>query len=485
METKTKAEIRVLFLSSEVRPYAASGGLGEVGGSLPIAVKENVAGIDIRVMMPLYQRVSSEVREKCKFLGHMDINFAWRTEYCGVFELKENNITYYFIDNEKYFKRDNLYGYFDDGERFAFFSKACIDSMRLTGFKPDIIQANDWQTALSIVYLKTAYKDVKELAKIKTLFTIHNLNFQGKFDYKFMTEVLALDYRYKNLLENAGEINLVKAAIECADMFNTVSPTYAREIQTTEFALGLENCINANAKKLVGIQNGIDYNYYNSQKDKELFENYGEKTLDKKSANKRGIQKLFQMQVDDTIPMIVYNGRLSPQKGIDLIKDGIGTILDERIQMVVMGNGEHRYENFFEYVEGKYQGKFKAVRYNPSLSKKLYAAADLVLYPCLFEPCGLSQMMASRYGAIPIVRETGGLKDSIRDFGCEGGGNGYTFQNYCVHDLIYSIRRGVADFQKGGVDWTDKMKICFKKDFSWKIPVREYVALYKKVKKVK
>lgn len=475
---------KVLFCISEAQPYAASGGLGEVGGSLPKAISESAAA-DVRVILPLYQVISSDVRKKCKHLGSMEIEFARRQVYCGVFEYKEHGITYYFIDNEDYFKRDKLYGYEDDCERFAFFAKACIDSITLTGFKPDIVHANDWHAGLAIVYLKTLYKGVKDLAKIKTLFTIHNINFQGKAPYTFMTDILGLDYRYKSILEYDNQINFVKAAIVCADWVNTVSPTYADELKTTEFAMGLQNCIYENAHKLSGILNGIDYKFYNPKADKELFENYDRKALEGKAANKRGVQKLFQMPVDARIPMIVYNGRLTGQKGVDLIKEIINTILDERVQMIVMGNGESRYENFFDHIESKYQGKFKAVRYSNNLSKKLYAAADLVLMPSLFEPCGLSQMIASRYGTVPIVRETGGLKDSIRDFGCEGGGNGYTFKNYTAEDMLYSIRRGVKDFIDDGPAWDEKVRICIDKDFSWKCTVNEYVALYNKVKKLK
>lgn len=482
---ESESGLKVLFCISEAQPHAASGGLGEVGGSLPKAIKADSPDTDIRVVLPLYYVVSSDVRKKFKFLGSTEIDFAKRKEYVGVFEYKENQIVYYFIDNEKYFKRDNLYGYTDDGERFAFLSKACIDTLQITGFKPDIVHANDWHTGLAIVYLKTLYKEVKEYSKIKTLFTIHNINYQGKVPYSFMTDILGLDYRYKNLLEYNGQINFCKAAITCADWVNTVSPTYAEELKSSEFAMGLENCIYENANKLTGILNGVDYKFYNPKADKELFENYDRKSLEGKAANKRGIQKLFQMQVDASIPMVVYNGRLTGQKGVDLIKGVIDDILKERIQMIVMGNGESRYESFFDYIESKYQGKFKVLRYSNNLSKKLYAAADLVLMPSLFEPCGLSQMIASRYGTVPVVRETGGLKDSIRDFGCEGGGNGYTFKNYTMEDMLYSVRRGVQDFVNDGPAWENKVRICIEKDFSWKGTVSEYLALYNKIKKLK
>jgi len=480
---KPDAQLKVLFCISEVQPFAATGGLGEVGGGLPKAL--TTAGVDIRVMTPMYKSVTDEVRKKCTFLGHVSVSFAYRQEYCGVFEYKTDGVIYYFIDNEKYFKRDSVYGYFDDGERFAFFSKAILDTMELTSFRPDVLHANDWHTAAAVILLKTVYAEHKTFSKIKTLFTIHNINFQGKFPHSFMTDVLNMDYKYKNLLDFDGHVNLVKGAIECADMVNTVSPTYAEEIKTPEFAMGLESVIHKNAFKLSGILNSIDYKFYNPKKDKELFENYDDKTLELKRANKRGLQKLFHMQVDETIPMVLYNGRLTNQKGVDLIIEGVNEILNDRIQMIVMGNGDKNYEDFFEYIQNKYQGKFKTMRYSNSLAKKLYAAADLVLMPSSFEPCGLSQMIASRYGTVPIVRETGGLKDSIKDFGCQGGGNGYTFTNYSKDDMVYSLKRGLTDYVNDGLAWTEKMKICIKKDFSWKGAVKEYIALYKATKKVK
>ena len=479
------SKLKVLFCISEALPFSATGGLGEVGGSLPKAITEASSSVDIRVIIPLYGSVPSEVRKKMAFLGSTYVNIGGRGQYCGVFELSANGLTYYFIDNEMYFKRDNIYGYNDDGERFAFFSRAILDTINITGFKPSLIHANDWQTALVIIYLKTIYGGLKDFSKIKTLFTIHNLNYQGRFNHSYLNDIFGIDYKYKDLLDYSNELNLVKAAIESCDMFNAVSNTYAQEIQTPEFSCGLQSCISRNAYKLVGILNGIDYKTYNPQKDKELFANYGVRSLANKAVNKRGVQKLFQMQVDSGIPLIIYNGRLTDQKGIGLIKDSIDNILSQRIQMVVMGNGEKRYENFFDYVESKYQGKFKAIRYSAGISKKLYAAADLLLMPSLFEPCGLSHMIASRYGTVPIVRETGGLKDSVRDFGCEGGGNGYTFANYNANDMVYSIRRGVEDFINDGQNWDKKMIACINKDFSWKPTVQEYLKLYKKIGKVK
>ena len=480
---KKVSSLKVLFCVSEALPFAATGGLGEVGGSLPKALREHHPSVDVRVVMPLYKVIGSDVRDKMEFVGDIRVTFGWREEYCGLYSLSDNNIIYYFVDNEKYFKRDNLYGYDDDGERFAFFSKACLEIVSLTKFKPDVLHVNEWHTALSIVYLRTQYKDVKDFAKTKTLFTLHNINYQGKFDPAMLNDVFGIDYRDKGILEWGGEINLVKAAIEACDMWSTVSTPYAEEIKTSEFGMGIENVVQRNSHKLVGIMSGIDYEYYNPKTNKELFERYDKKTLAKKAMNKAGVQKLFQMQVDPTIPMLLYNGRLTQQKGVELIMECIDDILGDRIQMIVMGNGQKKYEDFFDHVAMKYEGKFKVVRYNGSLSKKLYAAADLVLMPSAFEPCGLCQMIASRYGAVPIVRETGGLKESVRDFGCEGGGNGYTFKNYNKEDMLYSIKRGIHDFVKDGADWEAKVRTCMETDFSWKPTVNNYIALYKKTVK--
>lgn len=480
------AGLKILFCISEVQPFARSGGLSEIGSSLPKSIKTVSPNTDIRVILPLYKTVSTEVRQKFEFLGSIEIEIAKRLEYCGIYEYKENNVTYYFVDNEMYFRRDALYDYSDDYERFAFFSRACLDSVKLTGFRPDILHANDWHTALAIVYLKTLYKDKKEYSKIKALFTIHSLEIQGWAQYSFMTDVLGLDYRYKSILEYDGQINFVKAAIVCADWINTVSPTYAHEVKTTALANGLGSCIRENAHKFTGILNGIDYECYNPETNRELFANYDTKSLEGKAANKREVQKLLQLPIDSSIPLVLFNGRLTDQKGFNLITEVINQILSERIQMIILGGyGEGRYASFFDYIENKYHGKFKALCYSRSMLKKLNAAADLMLMPSLFEPCGLSQMIASRYGAVPIVRETGGLRDTIRDFGCEGGGNGYTFSQYNASDMLYSIHRGVTDFVNDGPSWDNKVRICMEQDFNWTSMVGEYLALYKKLKSSK
>jgi len=485
MKGKTKEGLKILFCTAEAQPFATAGGLSEVSSGLPKAIRADSPSTDIRVIMPLYKmKIDESVRAKFKFLGSMDISFAKRQEYCGIFEFKNGRVIYYFIDNEKYFNRENVYAYWDDTERFAFFSKACIDTMKLTGFKPDVLHANDWHTALTVVYLKTSYKDIEYYSTIKALFMIHNLEIQGNCGFDFMN-VLEIDYRYKDVLDYDGQINLVKAAITCADWINVNSPTYAEEIKNSFFARGLENCTRENAYKISGILNGVDYEFWNPQTDKELFANYNGKVLEGKAANKRGIQQQLGLKVDASIPVVVFNGRLTWQKGIDLIRAVIDDILGERLQFIMLGGySENQYIRFFDEIERKYPEKFRLIRdFSNDIAKKLHAAGDLMLMPSLYEPCGLSNMISCRYGTVPIVREISGLKDAVRDFGCETGGNGYTFKNYNAHDMLYSIRRGVNDFVIDGPAWEDKVRICMEKDFSWKESVKKYLELYRRLKK--
>ena len=394
-----------------------------------------------------------------------------------------DNVTYYFLDNEYYFKRNGgIYSYYDDGERFAYLSTAVVEMLSMIDYHPDIIHSNDWQSALIPIYLKTRYKDDPNLNNIKTVFTLHNSEYQGKFDMKMLGDVFEIDVRYKSLLEFNGNINLVKGAICCCDKFTTVSKTYAEEIMVSpEFSNGLNGIISQNRYKTSGIINGIDYDFYNPKTDNTVFKNYDIKSIEAKKENKVELQKMFGLNVDPDVPMISIVSRMATHKGIDLIKDGIDQILYKKVQLVVVGSGTQMYENFFKYLEQKYQGKVKAaIGYSNTLARKAYAASDIFIMPSKTEPCGLSQMVASRYGAVPIVRETGGLKDTIRDFGCEGGGNGYTFSNYNTNDLVYSINRALDDYYNNN-NWAEKIKTCMKHDFSWKGSAVSYIDLYREL----
>ena len=483
VEEPTQNKTKVLYVASECLPFCATGGLADVAGSLPKFIAQNDPNIDMRVVLPLYSDIPSQYRDNFTFIGHKNISVAWRQLYLGVFSYKMDNVTYYFLDNEYYFKRNGgIYSYYDDGERFAYVSNAVIEMLSMVDFKPDIIHANDWQSALIPIYLKTRYKDDPELNKIKTVFTLHNSEYQGKFDIKIMGDVFGIDTRYRSLVEYNKDLNLVKGAIVTCDKFTTVSPTYAEEILTSpEFSNGLNPIISENRYKTSGILNGIDYDFYNPKTDDTVFKNYDIDSFEAKKDNKVELQKMFGLNVDPEIPMLSIVTRMANHKGIDLIKDGIEQILSQRVQLVIVGSGTQMYENFFKYLEQKYQGKVKAsIGYSNTLARKAYAASDIFIMPSRTEPCGLSQMVASRYGAVPIVRETGGLKDSIRDFGCENGGNGYTFYNYSSHDLVYSINRAIQDFYNKDA-WVEKVKTCMKQDFTWKGSAIKYIELYREL----
>ena len=423
-DSKPVKKTKVLYVTSECLPFCATGGLADVAGSLPKFIAQNDPNIDMSVVLPLYSDVPSMYRDKFEFLGHKNILVGWRQLYLGVFKYVMDNVTYYFVDNEYYFKRNGgIYSYYDDGERFAYLSTAVVEMLSMIDYHPDIIHANDWQSALIPIYLKTRYKNDPNLNSIKTIFTLHNSEYQGKFDMKILGDVFGMDVRDKSVVEFNGGINLVKGAICCCDKFTTVSKTYAEEITVSpEYSNGLNGIISQNKHKISGIINGIDYDFYNPKTDNTVFKNYDTKNIEAKKENKVELQKMFGLNVDPEIPMISVVTRMASHKGMDLIKEGIEQILYKKVQLVIVGSGTQMYENFFKYLEQKYQGKVKAaIGYSNTLARKAYAASDIFIMPSKTEPCGLSQMVASRYGAVPIVRETGGLKDTIRDFGCEGG----------------------------------------------------------------
>ena len=473
---------KVLFVVSECQPFCATGGLADVAGGLPRYIAKN-KNMDIRVMMPLYSDIPTEYRENFKYIGNKNIPLAWRSIYCGVFSYEKDNVTYYFLDNEYYFKRGNgIYSYFDDGERFAFTSKAVLEVLPLIDFTPDIIHCNDWQFALVPVYLKTEYNVKGLYNNIKTVFTCHNTEYQGRFDLRNTNDLFGIDTKNTSIVEYSGGLNLVKGAVVCCDKFTTVSPTYAKEILGPEHSNGLDSILRQNSNKIVGILNGVDYDFYNPQTDKVLYKNYDAKTYNLKKENKVALQKDLGLNVDETVPMLSIVTRMAKHKGLDLIKDGLeGIIANNNVQLIVAGNGTAEYENYFKYLENKYKGKVKAcLGYSNKMARKAYAASDIFLMPSKSEPCGISQMIASRYGSVPVVRETGGLKDSIKDFGCQEGGNGYTFANYNTHDLVYSINRALKDYQDKA-SWEEKIKICMNKDFSWNTSAIEYIKLYEEL----
>ena len=471
---KISQKRKILFVASEARPFIATGGLADVIGSLPKALAKDPK-LDIRVVLPLYSDIKPEQRRKMSFLGNLYVPLGWRNQYCGVFTCEENGVTYYFIDNEYYFKRSGCYGYYDDGERFAFFSRSVLEIMPFIGYYPEILHCHDWQSALAAVYLKTVYSARAEYQTIRALFTIHNIEYQGKYSLDILEDLFGISNEYRYLLEYDGCINLMKAAIECSERFSTVSPTYAKEIATAEYAHGLQGIICRNQSKLVGILNGIDVDSYNPQTDKALFANYDAERLENKAICKTELQKMLGLPVKD-VPIIAMISRLVSHKGLELVKTVAEDILHEDLQFVLLGTGDFGYEEYFKDLGRRYEGKASInIAFNNDLSRKIYSGADIFLMPSISEPCGLSQMIASRYATVALVRETGGLYDSIKPFGA--GGNGFTFASCNAYDMLYVIHEAIEAF-KNKENWKTLMEKAAKTDFSWMRSAEEYKNLY-------
>lgn len=472
---------KITFVASECQPFIASGGLGDVIGSLPQEVAKNKNYL-VDVIVPLYKKIKPEFKEKFEFITKTYINLSWRKQYLGIYKYTDNNVNYYFLDNEYYFKRDNLYGYFDDAERFAFFSKAVIDFMLYTNNIPDIIHANDWQTGLISVYLRTLYYHEEKLKNVKTIFTIHNIEYQGNYDLnqQMIEDVMGISMNDSYLLEYQGRLNIMKAAMECSNKVSTVSNSYAEEITSSEFGHGLEHevCRVKDEEKLFGILNGIDTKFYNPKTDKAIYKKYDIKTIENKQINKQKLREELNLENNDSL-LVAMVTRLVSHKGLNLIIDAFNNIINENIQLVILGTGDPYYENFLKNMENIYPNKLRAIiDYNQALSRKIYAGADLFLMPSVSEPCGLSQMIASRYGTIPLVRQTGGLKDSIKDFNING--NGYTFNSYNGYDIYLTLKRALHDFNSD--TWMDKVKQTMSVDFSWKASAKQYIKQYEKLK---
>lgn len=469
-------KMKVLFAASEAAPFITTGGLGEVAGSLPKALKEKYGNnIDIRIILPLYQSIYD--RSGFEFVGKTTVPLAWRQQYCGLFKKTVNNVTCYFIDNEYYFKRSECYGHFDDGERFAFFSKAVLFILPMLDFFPDIIHSNDWQTSLIPVYLKTIYSNSDNYRNIKTILTIHNIEYQGIYDINIAEDVLGLYGMEKSIVEFNGSINLLKGAMETSDIISTVSESYAKEIFDDYYAHGLASIINRNAPKVRGILNGIDIDLYNPETDKALFENYSIDNIQNKYVNKSNLQLMSRLPQDENIPIVAIISRLVKHKGFDLIINGIEELLKEKVQFLILGKGDRNYELRFKTLQDIYHDKV-AVRidFNPDLARKLYAGADFLLMPSISEPCGIAQMIASRYGTVPIVRETGGLKDSIKDCSL-GSGNGFTFYEQSPTVLADTVKRALRIYENKE-DFEKLVEAVMSTDFSWEKSAEKYFEMY-------
>ncbi len=470
-----KTKKRILFVASEAAPYIATGGLAEVIGSLSKALAKT-GKYDVRVMLPLYMDIKQDLRDKFRFIGNTTVPVAWRNQYCGVFEYISEGVTYYFLDNEYYFKRKGCYGHFDDGERFAFFCRGVLEIFPLVNFFPQIIHCHDWQSALTAIYLKTIYSSQNGYSDIKTVFTIHNIEYQGKFSMDNLQWLFGIDGYHQGLVEYNGCINLMKGAIECCDKFTTVSPGYAQEIKDPYYAHGLDGIVRRNEHKLCGILNGIDTEYYNPATDKALFANYSAEDLTPKGVCKEQLQRMLNLQVRPDTPIVAMITRLADHKGLDLVTAVIDEALDNDMQFVILGTGEGYYEHYFAELASRHQQQVAAIiAFNPELSRQIYSGADIFLMPSKSEPCGLAQMISSVYGTVALVRETGGLRDSIVPYGA--GGNGFTFRNYNAHDMLYVLKEALALY-RDRTKWTALVHKAMTTDFTWKTSAVRYSELY-------
>ncbi|MDR3344951.1 MAG: glycogen synthase GlgA [Oscillospiraceae bacterium] len=472
--------MKILFVSPEAQPFFSTGGLAEVAGSLPKALRQKRAAC--RVVMPLYADIAPELRAQLRFVTAITVPVAWRRQYCGVFEAKIGGVIYYLLDNEYYFKRPGAYGYYDDAERFAFLSRAALEILPCVDYKPDIIHANDWQTALTPVYYSCLYANAPGYEGIKTVFTLHNMQYQGEYGKELLSEVIGIEPKNATLVEYCGNVNFLKGGIECADAVTTVSPSYAQEILDPWFSHGLDPLLRAREWKLSGILNGIDTQSYDPAADKDIAENYSTQSLAGKAACKAALQKEFGLPERPEAPLFAMVTRLTGHKGLDLLKPILYEFLGGTdAQFVVLGSGDKEYEQFFTQAQADFPDKFGLyLGFNPGLSHRVYAGADLFLMPSKSEPCGLSQMIALRYGTVPVVRAVGGLKDTIHDAG-DGFGNGFTFQSYNAHDMLGAIRRALELYSRPD-DWQALTLRGMACDFSWNASARDYLRLYKQLK---
>jgi len=477
--------MKILFVSAEVLPFIKTGGLADVAGALPKAIKKE--GHDIRVMMPKYSQIKDLQLEGLKKELDFKSEIDTRENYVGIEKIEKDEITTYFVDNKYYFNRTSLYENDDNNIQFAYFCSAVLESLEKLDFKPDVIHANDWQTALIAIILKNRFAQKEFYKDIKVVYTIHNLRYQGAFSKEVSDEVLkyiGLKKWDEKLLGNY--MNFMKLALENSDMITTVSETYANEIKTKYFGEGLDEILVKNDENLYGIINGIDYTEFDPMTDKKIVKNYNADSLGDKKENKKMLQKEMGLEVREDIPLISLITRLVPQKGLDLIEAIIYELLESNtMQLVVLGTGMKKYEEMFKKIGEKFPDSTGIkIMYDGDLAQRIYAGSDMFLMPSQFEPCGLGQLISLRYGNIPIVRETGGLNDTVLSYDEETGeGNGFTFKNYNAHDMLYTIKRAVKYYTERKEIWKKLQKKAMNGDYSWKNAALEYIELYKKAKK--
>lgn len=476
-------KMQIVFASAECAPFVKTGGLGDVAGSLPAALVR--AGAEVIVMVPKYATIKDEYKAQMEHFSDFYVSLGWRNEYCGLEKLEHDGVTYMFIDNERYFARDYPYGFFDDGERFAFFSKAITESLQHlpAGFECDILHCNDWQTALAPVFLREFYQGLPLYDRVKTVFSIHNVAFQGQFSDTVMEDILGVAHipaAASQLRCDACSVNYMLGALRYADAITTVSPTYAAEIQTPEFGEGLDGVLRERSYALQGILNGIDVAGFDPATDKRIAANYTVEDRTGKAVCKAKLQEELGLEVRDDRPLMVMVTRLTRQKGMDLVMYALDRILAGGVQVAVLGTGDRDYEDGLRYFQHKYPGTMAArIEFDPALSQRMYAAADMFLMPSKFEPCGLSQIIAMRYGTLPIVRETGGLKDTVQPYNeFTGEGTGFSFRNFNGDEMGDAVFRAARLFWDNRDAWNQLVTQAMSQDFSWTRSADKYLDLY-------
>ena len=480
-----KRKLNVLFAASEAYPFMKTGGLGDVAGSLPKALQND--GVEVRVIVPKYRDIPQEYKDQMEHVCDFYMPLGWRNVFCGIEKITYQGVIYYFVDNEYYFNRGGAYGYFDDGERIAFFSKAIVECLQyLPDFKCDVLHCNDWHTALAPVFLREFYNGVGNYDNIKTVFTVHNLKFQGQMSDMVLGDILGLD-RNKAASEqlrcDSQSINFLEGALCYSDILTTVSETYAGEIQSDFFGENMQDIFRRRSNVLYGIVNGIDVDFFNPEKSTNIVANYSADDLAGKRKCKEELQKELGLEVNADIPLIVMIGRLTQQKGLDLIQRVLDELMQQSVQFAVLGTGDYEYEEMFKGFSYKYPGKVSAnIRFSEPLSHRLYSGGDMLLMPSLFEPCGLSQMIAMHFGTLPIVRETGGLKDTVKPYNMyTGEGTGFSFANYNAHEMLFTIKAAIDLYYNNKDAWTKMQKTAMKTDFSWNVAADKYKKLYEQL----
>lgn len=473
--------MNILFMTSEAAPFAASGGLGDVMGALPKALLENQEITSVSCILPLYSTMKDIHRSRLTKVMDLRFDLSWRRTGASIYALEECGVSYYFIENHYYFSRGKFYGEHDDAERFAFFSKCVVEFLSAFDKRFDILHANDWQSALGVVYLKTLFQKDEKLSEIRTVYTIHNIEYQGQFAANVIGDVFGIGDEFANILMYDGCVNLMKAAIVCSDYVTTVSPNYARELQYDFFAFGLAPIVRTYQNKLSGIINGIDYSVFAPETGLEITSAFGIENLKAgKLNNKLAFQREMKLKEDKDIPLVVMVTRLASQKGIDLLLHILDELLEEKLQLVVLGTGEKEYENALLEHESRHPEKMRAlIKFDRALSKRMYASADIFLMPSKSEPCGLAQMISCSYGTIPLVRAVGGLYDTITPYG-EDGSIGFRFDNYNAHELLFTLKNALELFHN--VDEWDALVMRAKKmRFTWDQSAKSYIEIYKKI----